>query len=286
MIGLIGTGIVVLWPNKRWLGGVLVALGLIIALAAIVVWAVTRSKRTDPDEAKLQGLQRKLAELRSLSPELRLQMDNGSDTRLIPRPLDPPPEPSWEDIERFKEKCPELWQPPLNPRNITNAFRELAILRLSDYQIERYNTELEEFFRRYQDYVNRRYRIDEFKSRSICLDLELKNSGSCPATDVSVLLKLPKSITIACDPRLFSYPKAPSPPKKPQPGEIVRISDLVVRPHMPSWNPNALISPKPHEIRWRGISEQSDESVASFEIEKLRDTCCQSPSHADRTATR
>jgi hypothetical protein len=157
----------------------------------------------------------------------------------------------------------------LNPRNITNAFRELAILRLSDYQIERYNTELEEFFRRYEDYVNRRYQIDEFKSRSICLDLELKNSGTCPATDVSVLLKLPKSITIACDPKLFSYPKAPSPPKKPQPGEIVRISDLVVRPHMPSWNPNALISPKPDEIRWLGISEQSDASVASFEIQKL-----------------
>jgi len=270
VIGLIGTGIVVLWPNKRWLGGVLVALGVIIALAAFVVWAATRSKRTDPNEAKLQELQRKLAELQSLSPELRLQVDNGSDTCVVPRPVEPPPEPSWVDIERFKEKYPELWQPPLNPRNFMNAFRELAILRLSDYQIESYNTKLKEFFRRYEDYVNRRYRIDEFKSRSICLDLELKNSGSCSATDVSVLLKLPTSLTIACDPELFAYPKAPSPPKKPQPGETLHVSDLVVRPHMPMLNPNAFVRSKPDEIRWMGTREQSGQSVASFEIDKLK----------------
>jgi hypothetical protein len=236
---------------------------------ALVVWAITRSKKPDPNEAKLQELHKKIADLESLSPKLRLQFENGSDSGAVERPADPPPEPSWEDIERFKEKYPELWQPPLNPRNMVNVFRDLAILRLSDYQIEKYNSELDEFFRRYEAYLNRRYRIDDFKSRSICLDLELENSGTCPATDVSVLLKVPASLTIACDPEFFSYPKQPSPPKKPQPGEIVRISDLVVRPHMPSWNRNALISPKPDEIRWLGISEQSDASVASFEIQKL-----------------
>jgi hypothetical protein len=38
-IGLIGTGIVVLWPDKRWIGWVFIALGLLIAVLAIV-WAL------------------------------------------------------------------------------------------------------------------------------------------------------------------------------------------------------------------------------------------------------
>ena len=35
-VGLIGTGIVVLWPDKRWLGWVFIALGFLIAVLAIV----------------------------------------------------------------------------------------------------------------------------------------------------------------------------------------------------------------------------------------------------------
>lgn len=269
MIGLVGTGIVVLWPGKRWLGVVFVALGLLIGLVAIVVWAVARSKKPDPSEAKILELQTRLAELQSLSPELRLQFEDGTDTCLIQRPPDPPPEPSWEDMERFKERYPELWQEPLNPRTLTNAFRELAILRLSDYQIERYNNELDQFFLRYEDYSKGRYGIDDFKSRSICLNLEVENSGTSPATDVRVLLKIPTSLIVACDPKLFSYPKAPSPPKKPQPGETLNISDLVIRPNLPRWNADAFVTPKPDEIRWLGVSAKSNYRVASFEVQKL-----------------
>src|SRR5437899_38528 len=34
-IGLVGTGIVVLWPEKRWLGWVFIGLGLLIAFVSI-----------------------------------------------------------------------------------------------------------------------------------------------------------------------------------------------------------------------------------------------------------
>src|SRR6185503_2519120 len=115
-----------LWPNQRWLGWVLIAIGVLIGLLALVLWAITRSKKPDPNEAKLQELHKKLADLESLSPKLRLQFENGSDSAAVQRPADPPPEPSWEDIERFKEKYPELWQPPLNPRSMVNVFRDLA----------------------------------------------------------------------------------------------------------------------------------------------------------------
>lgn len=95
------------------------------------------------------------------------------------------------------------------------------------------------------------------------------NSGKSPATDVRVLLKIPTSLIVACDPRLFSYPKAPSPPKKPQPGETLNISDLVIRPKLPRWNADALVTPKPDEVRWLGLSEKPEYRVASFEVQKL-----------------
>lgn len=269
VISLVGSGILVLWPDKRWLGWVLIAVGVLIGLIALVTWTITRSKKAHPNEAKLQELHKKLAELQSLSPKLRLQFENGSDSCSVERPAEPPPEPSWVDMERFKENYPKLWQPPLNPRNLTNAFREMAIMRLSDYQIEKYNNQLEAFFRRHEDYVNSRYSIDEARSRSIYLNLELSNSGTSPATDVRVLLKFSSSFAISCDPKLFSYPKAPSEPRKPEPGETLRISDIVVRPNMPTWNPDALLTPPPDKLRWLGESENSGHRVATFEIRKL-----------------
>lgn len=269
VIGLVGSGIVVLWPDKRWLGSVLIAVGLIIGLVALAVWVIARTRRPDPNEVKLHELQKKLAALRSLSPKLKVQFGNGSDTCLIQRPPDPPPEPDWSDIERFKERYPKLWQPPLNPLNLTNAFRELAIMRLSDYQIEKYNDQLETFFRRYEEYLNGKYSVDEAKSRSIYLDLELNNSGTSPATDVRVLLKFPASVATSCDPKLFAYPKAPTPPRKPQPGETFRINDVIVRPYMPTWNPDALLAPPPDKVRWLGETENSDHRVAAFEIRKF-----------------
>lgn len=46
IVGLVGTGIVVLWPEKRWLGWVFIGLGLVIALISIV-WtlAVSHARR-------------------------------------------------------------------------------------------------------------------------------------------------------------------------------------------------------------------------------------------------
>jgi hypothetical protein len=38
-VGLIGSGIVVVWPDKRWLGWIVIGLGLLIAAFA-VVWAL------------------------------------------------------------------------------------------------------------------------------------------------------------------------------------------------------------------------------------------------------
>ncbi len=269
VIGLIGTGIVILWPNKRWLGWAFIALGLLIALVAIAMWAVIRLRRPDPNEERILELQTRLTELESVAPQLRLQFVNGLDSCLVQRPADPRPEPSWEDIERFKEKYPKLWQPPLNTQNFANAFRELAVERLSDYQIEKYNNRLDDFFRRYEEYLNRCYQIDDFKSRSICLDLELKNSGTSPATDVSVLLKVPISLNIACKPGLFEYPKAPSAPKKPYPGETVNISDLVVGPHMPRLDPSSFFAARTDQIRWLETTDNPHQRVASFEIQKL-----------------
>jgi hypothetical protein len=50
-IGLVGSGIVLLWPEKRWLGWVFISMGLLVALVAIV-WALAVSHARKELEGK------------------------------------------------------------------------------------------------------------------------------------------------------------------------------------------------------------------------------------------
>jgi hypothetical protein len=58
VLGLIGTGIVMLWPEKRWLGWVFIGLGLLIA-------AFVRAQRGK----ELRGLPRLLSNNRGSEPK-------------------------------------------------------------------------------------------------------------------------------------------------------------------------------------------------------------------------
>jgi hypothetical protein len=59
-VSLIGTGIVVLWPDKRWLGWVFIGLGMFIAVLAMV-WALARWHTRQEFERKDQNLLQPLA---------------------------------------------------------------------------------------------------------------------------------------------------------------------------------------------------------------------------------
>jgi uncharacterized protein (DUF58 family) len=62
-IGLIGTGIVALRPDKRWLGWAFIALGLLIALFAIVWAAAVRHARKELEKTQKKDAWRRNAEV-------------------------------------------------------------------------------------------------------------------------------------------------------------------------------------------------------------------------------
>lgn len=222
----------------------------------------------DPEEAKIKELQKRLNELQSLSPRLTLQFENGLNYCSFQRPPVAPAEPSWEDFERIKEKYPHLWQAPLEV-GLINAFHQLSVGRFSEYEIEQYNGKLDQFYLRSQEYLEGSYKIDELKSRSLTLDVEVANAGNLPAEDIRVLVKFPTSLDL-CDLDRFSYPKKPTPPRKPQPGERLNISDLVARPYPSPFNAADLSRALERQrVRWLGLSQENDFKVATFEVQKL-----------------
>jgi hypothetical protein len=186
-------------------------IGAIIGLVALVISIAEyyRKKR-----AKINELQRRLNELQSLSPRLIVQFDNGSNHCSFQRPPAAAAERSWEDLERIKEQHPELWQRPLDVRQLTNAFHQLRSPRLSEYEIEKYNSARDQFFLRYEQYLSDCHKIDELKSRSLTLNVKVANAGNLPADDIRVLVKVPSPLDL-CESDRFSYPKKPTPPRKP-----------------------------------------------------------------------
>ncbi len=169
----------------------------------------------DEEQAKIQHLQRQLTELQSRAPKLALRFDNGSPRCSVQRPSAPPAEPSWVDVERIKKEYPHLWQAPLDAGQLMNAFRQLSVDHFSEYEIEKYNSALDQFYLRHEQYLEDSYKVDELKSRSLTLNVEVANSGNSPAEDVRVLVKVPSTLDLGDSDR-FSYPKKPTPPKKPQ----------------------------------------------------------------------
>lgn len=220
------------------------------------------------EQAKIQQLQRQLNELQSLTPKLVLRFDNGSQTCRVQRPPVPPAERSWQDVERIKETYPHLWQAPLE-LGLVNAFSQLSFNRLSEHEIEEYNRKLDHFYLRSEEYLEGCYKIDDLKSRSLTLNVEVANTGKLPAEDIRALIKVLPPLDL-CGSDRFSYPKKPTPPRKPQPGERVNISDLVVRPYPSPFNAADLSRAMERQrVRWLGLSQENDFKVATFEVQKL-----------------
>lgn len=71
-----------------------------------------------------------------------------------------------------------------------NAFRQLSVDRFSEHEIEKYNSALDQFYLRHEQYLEDSYKIDELKSRSLTLDVEVANCGNLPAEDIRVLVKV------------------------------------------------------------------------------------------------
>lgn len=94
-------------------------------------------------------------------------------------------------------------------------------VRPSKEQWDKYNSELEEFYEKYRNYLNQDQSHQELVARSIFLDLYIENGGTTPASDVRVNLHFPDGF------QLIEYGDFPEEPQKPMAPQEPRANSLI-----------------------------------------------------------
>ena len=136
--------------------------------------------------------------------------------------------------------------------------------------IEKYNNELEEFYKEYEKFLNEKIRINKRRARTIKLQIKLKNEGTSPAERVHVILTFPEEFIITTKEDIFSYPKELNPP------EFITIHDIFsdsfsTKQFMPSYN--SLFVPRFPKVKmfWEEVNIKIKDSIytAGFQNPKL-----------------
>lgn len=101
------------------------------------------------------------------------------------------------------------------------AIQSMNGIKEEDWQ--NYNSKLDDFYDQYESYLREKIEFENFKNRTLELDLELFNEGTLPASEVEIKLH----ITVSKDVELYAYddfedllesqqPTEPSAPSKPR----------------------------------------------------------------------
>jgi rRNA-processing protein FCF1 len=130
---------------------------------------------------------------------------------------------------------------------------------------DEYNSKLEQFYKKYEEYLCLLGIIHEVRSRSFWFDVWLANEGSCPATDIDVSIEFPALIKavgrIGTDLTIpvETLPDPPNPPKKPATFRSTEIPYMGIGTHL------GRELPKFHDLHMK----DNDNFDPSVEITKI-----------------
>ncbi|HEX8553024.1 MAG TPA: PIN domain-containing protein [Abditibacteriaceae bacterium] len=184
----------------------------------------------DEDQKRIKKLEQELLALKSRSPELQLAFLGKSATskhilRLIPVLSNTQIE---NRLELAKKKFPRRSSKAFNSSDNDDSLFALTVLSpkihqlMSAYEsipnseLERYNTELEEFYLSYRNYLIEKFKYEDKVARTIKLQLEINNIGTSPATDIDVHVSLAGEFMIWDTNVVPPPPQEPEPPKEPE----------------------------------------------------------------------
>jgi hypothetical protein len=171
----------------------------------------------DPDDAqskKLRQTQQELDRHKNLLPDLALCFKDEKELNSITHftvILPSIPETDIEiEMKALRRNYPNKEGPlPDSAGNFGT---------ISTDEIHRYNSELEAFYRSYEDYLKMCELLRQVKVRSFRTKFVLENKGRSPANEIDVHIHFPDDMTIldANDlPPRFNEPKPPVPPQQP-----------------------------------------------------------------------
>ena len=228
-------------------------------------------------EKKNQELQRKVQQFESSLPNLYLGFSDGSQNHLakIPEPYEIDSDKVKAKLKDLKKRYPKLYpesDQPSNPDSpnlqdqIAQIRRSMAnasgLNKPSQEEYDRYNSELDQFFEDYKDYL---HRLADYKSREIRtieIEVVLFNRGTAPAEDIDVFMHFPDGFLLFGEEELPEAIEPPNPPQKPM-SRTEMISRL---PILPASSLHAPHFPSHFSMSDPNISSPSIKKTNSYDV--------------------
>jgi hypothetical protein len=178
----------------------------------------------DPNEKKIQELQREVAELKRLRPDLELTFRNGTNRMEVQ--LEPPFMMTKEEMAKerdlIRQKHQKLGEEP--EKEGAGALPSHVALVLSSFRqipkelVDRYNKDLDRFYAEYDAGFAKNARGVNQERLTVPVELVLSNGGTAPAEDIDVFLHFPDGFELYSRRDLPGPRSPPRPPEKPTPG--------------------------------------------------------------------
>ena len=167
----------------------------------------------DPTQAKMKELQKEVLALKARAPQLVLAYADESDRARFSMGMKKTalPEGSPATIDELRERYPRRRHPE---GQIEKSLHDM-MGGISSEEIHRYNRELDQFFKKYENYLGEILKYDSLAARSLRLELCLVNKGTAPAEDIDLFIHLPDGFEVFGAEGYPSVPKAPRPPTRP-----------------------------------------------------------------------
>lgn len=182
----------------------------------------------DEDEKEKKELENKLQKLQNSIPNLQLGFKDGDQHIIfkISEPIEIDRRKVEEKIEELKSEYPkqfpekpDLDLPPGLSHQLAQIRRSASLMpgfgKPSEEEYERYNSELDDYFKSYEEYF---YKVAELKNkeiRTIKIEVVLFNRGTAPASDIDIFMHFPDGFILHNEDDLPDPIEPPNPPIEP-----------------------------------------------------------------------
>lgn len=176
----------------------------------------------EPEEIEIRNLslQKELNELKSKTPIVKLCFLDNSSLKIFERENLVSKDTFIQNaLKKVKDetlflKCSPPKKDDYKKQLIT--FSKNPLFTLSESQVNEYNRQLTEYFKKYEEYINQLYTALHFQSQSIKIEFLLENTGTAPALDIDVEIHFPDGFDLITKndfPKIKTKPDSPYKPK-------------------------------------------------------------------------
>lgn len=233
------------------------------------------TEEPDQDQIRIRELEKKVRDLELKIPQVSLVFADGSQHAnfILQHPVEMTDDEIAEKIKVIKQQYPKMEQKSKQKSELPGQMASIveAMANISAYMgnillpedIEKYNTELDEFYQEYPDYLRKSILYENLRRRTVKLSICVANDGTAPAEDIDVFLHFPDGFEIMDE---QSYPSPPEPLEPPvEPKTQMQRMISMIRPleyYSPIMGhiPDGILSPQ-------NVSAHSIRKTKSYEVE-------------------